>query len=68
MTKKACNIYLDQAIASLEKMRLAVNDDLPPDAAINFLEAAQEVASMLGLSIGEGICAISEKQTRGNLT
>lgn len=60
MTKKACNIYLDQAITSLEKMRSAVNDDLAPDAAVDFLEAAQEVIKMLGLSVGEGMCAISE--------
>ena len=59
MTKKACGIYIDQAIVALEKMRSAVND-LPPDATISFLEAAQEVTKMLGRSIGEGICAITE--------
>jgi hypothetical protein len=63
MTKKACNIYLDQAITSLEKMRSAVNDDLAPDAAVDFLEATQDVTKMLGLSVSEGMSAISEKQS-----
>lgn len=63
MRKEACNIYLNQAIASLEKMRSAVND-LPPDAAISFLEAAQEVAEMFGKSVGEGLCEIAEKKLR----
>ena len=67
MTKKACNIYLNQAITSLEKMRSAVNDELGPDAAIDFLEAAQEVIQMLGLSVSEGMSAIS-KSSLGKLS
>jgi hypothetical protein len=35
MNKEVCIIYLDQAIASLHKMRIAVSD-LPPDAAVDF--------------------------------
>lgn len=59
MTEKACLIYLDQAIASLQKMRVAVND-LPPDAAVSFLEAAQEVAEMLSKSVATGIWTITQ--------
>jgi hypothetical protein len=59
MTNKACLIYLDQAIASLQKMRTAVND-LPPEAAVNFLEAAQEAAEMLGKSVATGIWTITK--------
>ena len=59
MTEKACLIYLDQDIASLQKMRVAVND-LPPDAAVSFLEAAQEVAEMLGKSVATGMWTITQ--------
>ena len=59
MTEKACLIYLDQAIASLQKMRVAVND-LPPDAAVSFLEAAQEVDEMLGKSVATGMWTITQ--------
>lgn len=59
MTEKACLIYLDQAIASLQKMRVAVND-LPPDAAVSFLEAAQEVAEMLDKSVATGMWTITQ--------
>ncbi len=59
MIEKSCVIYLDQAIASLHKMCVAVND-LPPDAAINFLIAAQEVAELLSKAVATGMWTINE--------
>jgi len=59
MNKEVCIVYLDQAIASLHKMRIAVSD-LPPDAAVDFLVAAQEVADMLGKSVTRGMWTINE--------
>lgn len=58
MTKKECNLHLDQTIAALEKMRSAMND-LPPDAAISFLEAAEEVNEILAKSVGVGMWTIT---------
>lgn len=54
MTEKSCVIYLDQAITSLHKMRVAVND-LPPDGTVNFLIAAREVTELLGKAVATGM-------------
>ena len=54
MNKEVCIIYLDQAIASLHEMRIAVND-LPPDVAVDFLVAAQKVTDMLGKAVTAGM-------------
>ena len=59
MTEKSCVIYLDQAITSLHKMRVAVND-LPPDGTVNFLIAAREVTELLGKAVAIGMWTINE--------
>lgn len=59
MIEKARVIYMDLAIASLHKMRVAVNAP-PPDAAVNFLGAAQEVKELLGKALAIGMWKINE--------
>lgn len=66
MTKAVCLDYLDRALVALEDMREALADS-SPDAALGYLEAAQDVHDLVSRAVLEAMRSIIENKTANAL-